>query len=76
LKDLLTLLARGLVKDARRVFVHERSVAGEVTLALEVAPADRGRVIGRGGRTAFALRTLLLAAAARRGQRLSLEIRD
>jgi predicted RNA-binding protein YlqC (UPF0109 family) len=76
LKDLLTLLARGLVKDARRVVVHERSVAGAVALELEVAPADRGRVIGRGGRTVEALRTLLLAAAARRGQTLSLEIRD
>jgi uncharacterized protein len=76
-KDLLTLLARGLVKDAHRVHVHERSVApGEVAFELEVAPDDRGRVIGRGGRTVDAMRTLLLAVAKRRGETCSLEIAE
>jgi len=74
LKELLTLFAQGLVKDARRVSVREESMDGVVTLELEVAPADRGRVIGRNGRTVEALRTVLQAVAARRGLRSSLEI--
>jgi hypothetical protein len=45
-------------------------------LELEVSPADRGRVIGRDGRTAEALRVLLGALARRRGQELVLEILD
>lgn len=76
MKALVTLFARGLVRDARRVSVHERSGAGVVTLELEVAPADRGRVIGRGGRTVEALRTVLQAVAARRGESCALEIRE
>jgi predicted RNA-binding protein YlqC (UPF0109 family) len=75
-KELLTLFAQGLVRDPRRVSVHERSGAGVSTLELEVAPADRGRVIGRGGRTVEALRTVLQAVAARRGERCTLEIRE
>jgi len=73
-KELLTLFAQGLVKDAGRVSVREESLDGVVTLGLEVAPADRGRVIGRNGRTVEALRTVLQAVAARRGLRSSLEI--
>jgi hypothetical protein len=45
-KELLTLFAQGLVKDARRVCVREESMEGVVTLELEVALTDRGRVIG------------------------------
>jgi predicted RNA-binding protein YlqC (UPF0109 family) len=73
-KELLTLFAQGLVKDARRVSVREDSREGVVNLDLEVAPADRGRVIGRNGRTVEALRTVLRAVAARRGETCSLEI--
>jgi predicted RNA-binding protein YlqC (UPF0109 family) len=73
-KELLTLFAQGLVKDARRVSVREDSRGGVVTLDLEVAPADRGRVIGRNGRTVEALRTVLRAVAAQRGETCSLEI--
>ena len=66
MKELLTLFAQGLVKDPRRVSVRERSEDGVVRLELEVAPDDRGRVIGRGGRTVDALRTVMQAVAARR----------
>ena len=45
-------------------------------LELEVAPGDRGRVIGRDGRTAHALRVLVEALARRRGERVSLEVLD
>jgi len=74
--ELVALFARYLVDEPGRVSVRERA-AGEARVAeLSVARADRGRVIGRGGRTAAALRTLVDAVAARRGERWTLEIRD
>jgi predicted RNA-binding protein YlqC (UPF0109 family) len=73
-KDLLTLFAQGLVKDAGRVSVHERSEDGVVRFEIEVAPADRGRVIGRGGRTVEALRTVMQAVARHHGSTCSLEV--
>ena len=75
MKELLTLFAQGLVKDAGRVSVRERSEDGGVRFEIEVAPADRGRVIGRGGRTVESLRTVMQAVAARRGEICSLEVR-
>jgi len=75
-KPLLQQLARGLVQDPGRVRVHEYREDGQTVLELEVAPGDRGRVIGRDGRTATALRTLLSALARRRGESLDVEILD
>jgi hypothetical protein len=75
-RQLLLHLARGLVREPERVRVHEHAEDGLSVLELEVAPLDRGRVIGREGRTAHALRVLLEALARRRGQRLELEILD
>lgn len=74
MKDLLEVLARGLVDEPARVRVRERTDDGLVHLELEVSPDDRGRVIGRGGRTADALRTLLDAVASRDGRHCRLEI--
>lgn len=76
MRQLLLHLARGLVREPNRVRVHEHAENGLTVLELEVAPLDRGRVIGREGRTAHALRVLLEALARRRGQRLELEILD
>jgi len=76
MKDLLEVLARGLVDEPKRVRVRQRTDEGQVRLDLEVSPDDRGRVIGRGGRTADALRTLLDAVAKRHGKRVRLEILD
>jgi len=73
-KELVTLFARGLVKEGGRVSVRERSEEGVVRFEIEVAPADRGRVIGRGGRTIEALRTVMGAVAARRALACSLEV--
>jgi predicted RNA-binding protein YlqC (UPF0109 family) len=75
-RDLLLHLARGLVREPRSVRVHEHASEGRTVLELSVAPADRGRVIGRDGRTASALRTLLGALAERRGGSCTLEILD
>lgn len=74
MKLLLQALAQGLVDDPSRVVVTERVEGEVVRLSLRVAPADRGRVIGRSGRTAQALRVLLDAVARRRGRSSELEI--
>ena len=76
MRQLLLHLARGLVREPGRVRVHEHVEGGETVLELEVAPADRGRVIGREGRTAGALRVLTGALARRKGQSCVLEILD
>ncbi len=69
-------LARGLVEEPQRVRVHEWREGDVVHLDLEVSPRDRGRVIGRQGRTADAFRTLLDAVARRRGLEADLEVVD
>lgn len=74
MKELLEALARALVKEPNRVRVTEWTEEGIVHLDLEVSDPDRGRVIGRGGRTADALRTLLDAVARRRGMPCDMEI--
>jgi hypothetical protein len=75
-EKLLMTLVRALVEAPERVFVEERGEGGVSVLELEVAPDDRGRVIGRRGRTADALRTVLEAVGRRRGRPCELEIRD
>jgi hypothetical protein len=75
-KELLAELARGLVDEPGRVHVIEHAEDGGVFLELEVAPGDRGRVIGRRGRTADALRTLLDAVARGRGMHCDVEVVD
>jgi len=71
---LLEALVRGLVREPDRVRVVERREGAEVSLELSVARADRGRVIGRQGRTLEALRTLLEALARVRGETCRLEV--
>jgi uncharacterized protein len=75
-KQLVLHVARGLVREPGRVRVHEELEDGCTVLELEVAPGDLGRVIGRDGRTAQALRTLVEALARRRGAQVELEILD
>ena len=76
MKDLLTILARGLVKHPDDVTVTEDAPAedGSVTLHLHVHAEDMGRVIGKQGRIAKALRTVMRAAAARQDSKVSVEI--
>jgi predicted RNA-binding protein YlqC (UPF0109 family) len=75
-KRLLLHIARGLVREPDRVHVREHGAPGRTVLELEVAPADRGRVIGRDGRTARAMRTLFEALARRRGGSCQIEVLD
>ena len=76
MRDLVLWLARELVenKDAVQVDAIERDRS--TVLELAVAPDDLGRVIGRGGRTAKALRTVIDAAARPTGRRAALDILD
>ncbi len=77
MRELLEFLARGLVEDPDAVMVDEiEEVEGEVVLELEVAEGDLGRVIGRGGRVANALRTVMKAAAVREEKRVIVDIID
>ncbi|MGH2923598.1 MAG: KH domain-containing protein [Solirubrobacterales bacterium] len=77
MKELLEFLARGLVEDPDAVVVTEvEEVEGEVILEVEVADDDLGRVIGRGGRIANALRSVMKAAATRAEKRVVVEILD
>jgi len=76
-KQLLEYLAEGLVEDPDAVAVEEFDEDdGTVVLELCVAPEDYGRVIGRSGRTAHALRTVVKAAAASEGAHVLLDIVD
>ena len=74
LAGLATELAKALVDSPGEVSVETSGDGEFVRLELEVAEEDLGRVIGRAGRTARALRTILSAAAAQNGQRCSLDI--
>ena len=77
MRELLDFLARSLVADPEAVEVTEvEEIDGEVVLELEVAVDDLGRVIGRGGRVANALRCVLKAAATREEKRVVVDILD
>ncbi len=74
MKELVEFIAKSLVDDPSQVHVSE--IEGEISVILElrVGPEDMGRVIGRGGRTANAMRTLVRVLAAKQGKRVTLEI--
>jgi predicted RNA-binding protein YlqC (UPF0109 family) len=77
MKELLEYLARGLVEHPDEVRVNEvREDDGAIVLELSVADDDYGNVIGRGGRTAAALRTVVKTAAARTKRRVFVDIVD
>lgn len=74
MKELIEYIAKSLVDDPSSVEVTEVEGASAMILELRVAQEDMGRVIGRGGRVANAMRTLLRVVAAKQGKRASLEI--
>ena len=76
MKELLEYLARGLVEHPDEVRVNEVDEDGATVLELSVADDDYGNVIGRGGRTASALRTVIKSAAARDKRRVFVDIVD
>ncbi len=77
MKELLEYLARGLVEYPDQVRVNEvHEDDGAIVLELSVAGDDYGNVIGRGGRTAAALRTVVKTAAAKDRRRVFVDIVD
>jgi predicted RNA-binding protein YlqC (UPF0109 family) len=77
MKELLEYLARGLVDNPDQVEITEvQEHDGTLVLELSVAPDDYGSVIGRGGRTAAALRTVVKAAAVKDKRRVFVDIVD
>lgn len=78
MKELLLTIARGLVEDPAAVTVTEEAPAedGTVVFHLHVAPDDMGRVIGKQGRIAKAMRTVMRAAATRQDAKVAVEIDD
>ena len=74
MKDLVQYLAKSLVNDPAAVEVTESEREDTAVFELKVAKEDLGRVIGRQGRTAKSIRTLLNAAAAKTNRKVMLEI--
>jgi predicted RNA-binding protein YlqC (UPF0109 family) len=74
MREFIEYIVRSLVDDPSQVRVTEVEGANTIIFELRVAPEDMGRVIGKGGRVANAMRTLLRVVAARQGRRASLEI--
>lgn len=74
MKELLVLIAKSLVDHPHDVQVRQLEVDGSTVMELQVAPEDLGKVIGKQGRTARSLRTLLSAAGAKARKRVVLEI--
>ncbi|WP_395150009.1 KH domain-containing protein [uncultured Allofournierella sp.] len=76
MQELLLAVARGLVddKDAVSVTVDEPCEDGTVVYHLQVAENDMGRVIGKQGRIAKAIRVVMRAAAVRKGEKVMVEI--
>jgi hypothetical protein len=77
MRDLLEFLARGLVDEPDEVEIEEfEEDDGTLVLEISVADDDYGKIIGRGGRTANALRMVIKASAARANRRVLVDIVD
>ena len=74
MKDLIEYIVKSIVAEPDKVNITEESTDEGVLIKLEVAPDDKGRVIGRQGRVAEAMRTLLRVKAGKNDTRARLEI--
>ena len=76
MKELLEVIAKRLVEHPEQVVVAETNNERALILELKVAPEDMGKVIGRQGRIAKEIRTLMRSVAQRQGTKVSVEIVD
>ena len=76
MKELLTYIVANLVSDPDAISIEESVECDEVTYSLRVAPEDMGRVIGRHGRIAKEIRTLMKAAGNRENKKVTVDICD
>ncbi|MBQ0026612.1 MAG: KH domain-containing protein [Lachnospiraceae bacterium] len=74
MKELIEVIAKALVSDPDAVVVTEEEVDGELVLHLSVAPGDMGKVIGKQGRIAKSIRSVLKVAAIKEDKNASLDI--
>jgi predicted RNA-binding protein YlqC (UPF0109 family) len=74
MKDLIDYIARSLVDDPSQVEISQGRRGSQVILRLQVSKEDMGRVIGKSGRVANAMRVLLRVSAAQEGKRATLDI--
>jgi predicted RNA-binding protein YlqC (UPF0109 family) len=75
-RDVVEVVARALADKPDAVRVTERESRGQTVVELMMAPGDLGRVIGRQGRTAAAIRTLVAATAELEGTKATVDFRD
>jgi predicted RNA-binding protein YlqC (UPF0109 family) len=75
-RALVEVVAKALVDRPQEVSVSETSRRGMTIIELSTAPGDMGKIIGRQGRTAAAIRTQVALTAEKHGQRAQLDIRD
>ena len=76
MKDLVEVIAKSLVDNPSEVHVNEIQGEQDLILELRVAPEDMGKVIGKQGRIAKAIRTVVKAAALNKNQKIVVEIID
>ena len=74
MKGLLEVIAKSLVDNPAEVVVTEKETEKGLVLELKVAPSDMGKVIGKQGRIAKAIRSVVKAAASRENKQVSVEI--
>ena len=74
MKDLVEIIAKSLVDHPEQIAVTETEEDGIIKIDLTVAPEDMGKVIGKQGRIAKAIRVVMRAAATRRDAKISIEI--
>ena len=74
MKELVEMIARALVDNPDEVVVTETETENEIVLKLSVAPADMGKVIGKQGKIAKAIRTVVRASASKSDKKILVDI--
>ena len=76
MKDFIEFIAKQLVDQPEQVVIEEGTLDDKLVLKVKVAQSDIGKIIGKKGRTAFALRTLVAAVGKKAGKKVTVEILD
>ncbi|MDE7246492.1 MAG: KH domain-containing protein [Lachnospiraceae bacterium] len=74
MKELVEVIAKALVENPDEVVVTEKTEGKNITVELHVAPSDMGKVIGKQGRIAKAIRSVVKAASSKDNKRVDVEI--
>jgi predicted RNA-binding protein YlqC (UPF0109 family) len=76
MKEFIEFIAKQLVDQPEQVVIEEGTLDDKLVLKVKVAQSDIGKIIGKKGRTAFALRTLVAAVGKKAGKKVTVEILD